>query len=299
MVDNGRRALRYEAERIASSQPPLLLAALKIADTVAAGLHGRRRSGPGDAFWQYRPYQWGDNARSIDWRRSARSDPVYVRENEWEAAQTVWLWRDESPSMRYASRADLPEKEERATLLLLATAALLLRASEQVSLLEPGSRPLRGRTALDRIAEELTGRTSPTDPAAISSVPPAMPLRRHSQVILFGDFLAPLEAIEHSLAGFAAQGVRGHVVQILDPAEEALPMRGRVRFEGLEGEGDLLVRRVNRLRPGYQARLAAQKDGLRALVRRLGWTCSLHHTDKSPQTALLALQAVLSLRPDG
>jgi len=299
MVDTGRRALRYEAERVASSQPPLLLAALKIADTVAAGLHGRRRSGPGDAFWQYRPYQWGDNARSIDWRRSARSDPVYVRENEWEAAQTVWLWRDDSPSMRYASRADLPEKEERATLLLLASAALLLRASEQVGLLQPGSRPLRGRTALNRIAEELTTGSSAAGPEVVSSLPPATVLRRHSQVVLFGDFLAPLGEIERSLAGFAAQGVRGHVVQILDPAEEALPMRGRVRFEGMEGEGDLLVSRVNRLRPGYQARIAAQKDGLRALARRLGWTSSLHHTDRPPQTALLALQVVLSLRPDG
>lgn len=290
------RTTRIEAERVASTLPPLLLAALKVADTVAAGLHGRRRSGPGDSFWQYRPYQWGDNARSIDWRRSARSDPVFVRENEWEAAQTVWLWRDASASMRYASRSDLPEKEDRATLLLLALTTLLLRGSEQVGILRPGGRPLRGRTALNRIAEEVISDSG----AALTteSVPPPMVLRRHSQMVLFGDFLAPLEETERSLSAFAAQGVRGHLVQILDPAEEALPMRGRVRFEGMEGEGELLVRRVNRLRSGYRSRIAAQKEGLAALARRLGWTCSVHHTDRSAQTALLALQAVLSLRPD-
>ena len=294
-------ARRFEAERLAGTLPPLLLAALQVAATMTPGVHGRRRSGLGDSFWQFRHYQPGDPARAIDWRRSARADPVFVRENEWEAAQSVWLWRDASPSMRWRSHRNLPEKEQRAALLLLALAALLLRGGEQVALLGDGA-PGRGGGTLTRLAqtlalEERRAARSAEDGKG-AGLPPTQALPRHSQLILIGDFLAPLSEVEAALRPFAAGAVRGHLLQVLDPAEEALPMSGRVRFEGMEGEGELLVRRVERLRPDYRQRMAAQKAGLTALARQFGWTFATHHTDKAPQAALLALHAALSLAPE-
>ena len=85
--------------------PRLILEARRVAATVIHGLHGRRRAGTGENFWQFRRFMSGEPARSIDWRRSARDDHLYVREREWEAAHTVWLWADRSPSMDFASRA--------------------------------------------------------------------------------------------------------------------------------------------------------------------------------------------------
>ena len=286
-------ARRFEAERLAGTMPPLLLAAYRIAATMTPGVHGRRRSGPGDSFWQFRHYQPGDPARAIDWRRSARADPVFVRENEWEAAQSIWLWRDDSPSMRWSSSRNIPEKTDRATLLLLSLGALLLRAGEQIALL--GGSIGRGSGMLARVADTLALEGSR---GLTPGLPPEATLPRHSQLVLIGDFLAPLPEIEAALRPFAAGAVRGHILQVLDPAEEALPMSGRVRFEGLEGEGELLVRRVDHLRPGYQARMAAQKAGLTALARQLGWTYAVHHTSAAPQAALLALHAALSLEPE-
>jgi uncharacterized protein (DUF58 family) len=284
----------YDAERLAHSQPPLKLAALRIAASLNPGIHGLRRAGSGDSFWQFRHYQPGDAARQIDWRRSARSDPVFVRENEWEAAQSVWLWRDASPSMHYRSLRGLPEKAEHATLLLLATAALLLRGAEHVAILGSGQRPSRGASTLDQMAARLARPTGEAD----SDLPPQAVLPRHAQLILISDFLAPLDAIGQALRPFAAAGVRGHMLQVLDPAETSLPMRGRIRFEGLEGEGDVLVRRVDGVRQAYQARLSAQQLGLTQLSQRFGWTFAIHRTDRPPQTALLALHAALALRPD-
>src|SRR5690606_29256159 len=130
------------------------------------------------------------------------------------------------------------------------------------------------------------------------SLPPIRALPRHSQLVLIGDFLSPLPEIEASLRPFAAGAVRGHIVQVLDPAEEVLPMSGRVRFAGLEGEGELLVRRAETLRADYRARLAAHKAGLAAMARQFGWTWTVHHTDAAPQAALLALHAALSLKPE-
>ena len=133
--------LRQRAEHAASTLPPLLVAAERIASTVIQGVHGRRRVGQGETFWQFRRYQPGDAIGAVDWRQTAKGDRVYVRENEWEAAQSVWLWCDASPSMAWRSGHELPTKLERAAVLTLALASLLVRAGEQVALLGGGASP--------------------------------------------------------------------------------------------------------------------------------------------------------------
>ena len=112
--------------------PPLLIRTERVAASVAHGLHGRRRAGPGETFWQFRGYQPGDSTRRIDWRKSAKSQRLFVRQTEWEAAQNVWLWRDASASMQYRSSERWPKKVARAELLLLAIASLLARGGERL-----------------------------------------------------------------------------------------------------------------------------------------------------------------------
>jgi uncharacterized protein (DUF58 family) len=277
------------AEELASTLPPLLVAAERVASTVAQGVHGRRRIGQGDAFWQYRAYQPGDTTHKIDWRQSAKTQHVFIRENEWEAAQSVWLWRDDSPSMHYASQRNLPHKGERAGLLLLALAALLMHGGERVALLGEGYPPAVGRATLVRLAETLA-----RDNQAGANIPAHDPLPRHAHTVLLSDFLGPMEEIEAAVHGFAGRGVNGHLIQILDPAEETLPFNGRIRFEGLEEEGTTLINRTETVRDEYVRRLAARRESLQALCRHRGWTFSLHHTDASPQSALLTLFGLLS-----
>ena len=237
-----------------------------MAATVAQGVHGRRRTGQGESFWQFRPFTAGDPVTRIDWRQSAKSDRAFVRETEWEAAQTILLWRDASPSMRWRSRLAASEKQERAGLLLLALAALLLRGGERVALL--GERPVSGRAGLDRLAETLD-RTS-SDPAAAhtdaSGLPPEAFVPRHAQVVLIGDFLAPLEQIQANVARFAAIPSSVHMLQILDPAEATLPYKGRVRFQGLEREEETLIPRVEAVREAYAKALKAHQAGLATIA---------------------------------
>ncbi len=85
--------LEGEAQSLAARLPELMLEALRVANTVAHGIHGRRRPGTGETFWQFRQFQGGDAATVIDWRRSASSDTLYVREREWEASHTFWRAR--------------------------------------------------------------------------------------------------------------------------------------------------------------------------------------------------------------
>ena len=214
---------------------------------------------------------------------------MFVRETEWEAAQSVWIWRDLSPSMDWRSAKDHPTKRERSDLMTLALAALLMRGGEHVAFLGLGARPATGRSVLSRLAVNIERGDGPP-----GDYPPVLPLARHGHVVLIGDLLAPLEQIDGAVRGYAEAGMRGHLLQILDPAEEALPYGGRVRFEGTEGEAPWLLTRVESVRTDYVARLAAQRDGLRAIARAANWGFSSHRTDRPPHAALLTLYAALS-----
>lgn len=276
------------AEALGSRLPPLLVAARRVAATVAQGVHGRRRVGQGDSFWQYRPFLPGDAQTRIDWRASGKSDRAFVRETEWEAAQSVFLWRDASASMAWRSGMAVPEKRERAELLLLALAALLLRGGERVRLLGGPARQRGGRAALDGLADALA------DLPADGGMPAAAPLPRYSSVVLIGDFLAPLDQIRAVVASLAALPVSGHLLQVLDPAEALLPYTGRVRFRGMEQEVDAVVPRVEGIRAGYAEALQAQQHGLAALCSTAGWSFGVHRTDHPPEAALLGLFTAMS-----
>ncbi|MGB8041990.1 MAG: DUF58 domain-containing protein, partial [Pseudolabrys sp.] len=119
------------ARKLADAMPRLILEARRVASTVIHGLHGRRRAGPGENFWQYRRFMSGEPAQNVDWRRSARDDHLYVREREWEASHTVWIWPDRSPSMTFASALSSDSKLERALVIAFALAEVLVQGGER------------------------------------------------------------------------------------------------------------------------------------------------------------------------
>jgi len=292
--------LHNRAELLAANLPPLMVAAERVAATVAQGVHGRRRIGQGETFWQFRHYERGDSIQHIDWRRSARSDSVYLRETEWEAAQSVWLWSDASPSMHYQSTKKLQTKLEHADLLTLALAALLVRGGEHVAPLGRGTIPSTGRMALNILAaaledreEELAQRKAKKE-TDTGSLPPFEQVPKHGRVVLISDFLEPLEEINHAVGVFSNRGVDGYILQVLDPAEQSLPFGGRTRFEGTENEGNALIGRVEGVREDYKTEMAAQRRGLEAIARTAGWGFSTHMTDQPLQATLLNLYVALT-----
>jgi uncharacterized protein (DUF58 family) len=267
------------AEALAAPLPPLIIAAERVAATILQGVHGRRRPGQGDAFWQFRPFLPGDAAARVDWRQSAKSDRLYVRETEWEAAATVAIWAQGDAGMSWRSRRDLPEKRARAELLVLALAVLLFRGGERVQLFGL-PRAFAGPRALPQLAEALPHQAaSPEDPR----------IPRHARAVLVGDFLAPLEETRAHVARLAARSVRGHMLQVLDPAEETLPFSGRIRFEGVGSPEEALIPRVEGVRALYEERLARHRQGLAAIAAAAGWSFATHRTDQPPEAALLAL----------
>ncbi len=280
--------LRRDAEAAAATFPALLVEAERIAQTVAAGLHGRRRAGPGETFWQHRPYSFGDPVSAIDWRQSARvASRLYVRENEWEAAAAVYLWRDPSASLDFTSLRNVPKKRQRADVLAVALSILLSQAGERIGLLGEERRPFHGRGAPSRILEALM-----TANQEGSAPPPAHP-RPGARVVMFSDFYSDIDAIEASVRALSTSGASGALVQICDPAEEEFPYRGRVEFRDLESRDRLTFGDTGALAASYKAKFAAHRNALETLSQAAGWTFIAHRTDRPAQHALLALFTAL------
>lgn len=281
------RAALTEAKGVAAGLPDLLIEARRVAATVIAGWHGRRIAGRGETFWQFRQFSSGEAAAAIDWRRSARDDHFYVRETEWEAAHLVWLWPDISVSMDFKSHLSRVTKRDRALVLTLALAELLGGAGERVGLLGE-SDPILAHNAAERIA------------AFIARMKPRQPdtrrLRRFTDTVMISDFLDPLGEIEAYLDTIVRSGARAHLVQVTDPIEETFPFAGRTEFHDPETGIRHVVGRAEQYRDDYHARLAALRERLALLCRRLDWTFLVHRTDKPATEVLLALHARLADR---
>ncbi len=257
----------------------MLVRAEKIAATVILGVHGRRAAGPGETFWQYRPYGSGDSTQRIDWHKSAQSDRVFIRENEWESANTLWVWCNTGPRMNFRSHLAPETKLDRARLLSLALASLASRAHERIA---HWDRHGRRDMAVSPCSALRSGWAANIPEACRGSAQ-----QRRATAVLVSDFLEPLDEIRMKLAGIAAAGVTGHIVQLADPAEETLPYDGRIEFLGLDGPLRYLAKKTESLRDDYRAAYLAHREGLRQLARALGWSFTLHRTDETPASALL------------
>ena len=282
--------LRQKAEALAGPFPPLLAAAEHLASSVMLGEHGRRRAGQGDEFWQYRPSHAGDEARMIDWRRSAKADDaLFVREKEWQAAQSVMIWLDMGRSMAFSSAKDLPTKEYEARRITLALAVLLNRAGERVGLTNTALLPRSGPVQLMRLTTALADEEDSAEYAA----PDLRGAPTRSRGVFVSDFMGDSDPVRRALTKAADRGISGALLQILDPQEEAFPFDGRTIFHSVGGTVRHETLKAGDLRDRYLERLAARKGELQDLAHATGWQYSLHHTGTSAAGALLWLYSAL------
>jgi len=284
------------AHDISRRLPGLIVAAKEVASSVLHGVHGRRRAGIGETFWQFRPFVAGEPAANVDWRRSARDDRLYVREREWEAAHTVWVWIDRSASMGFVSKLALQSKLDRALVIGFAAADVLMRGGERVGLLG-STRPLAARNIIERFAETMIAEERSSTFEA-SELPPNAPLQARTQLLWISDFLSDPADIDDKIRRLSAMGARGHLAMIGDPIEETFPFTGHTEFIDIDSPARLRLGRAEMFCDKYILRLEAHREAIRAAAARRGWTLLLHRTDRPASEALLALRMRLDQGTD-
>jgi uncharacterized protein (DUF58 family) len=272
-----------KSRKLAARVPRLILEARRVASTVIHGLHGRRRAGAGENFWQYRRFTNGEPSHNVDWRRSARDDHLYVREREWEASHSIWIWVDRSPSMDFNSHLTEWSKLDRALVVSFALAEVLVQGGERVGIPEL-MRPTSNRNVIEKMAQVMLH-----DSSERLSLPPNFAPAAFSEVLLVSDLWSPVAEFRRIIGQLAANGARGHVVQVVDPAEESFPYSGRVEFVESEGLGTITAGRAELWRADYQALVANHRAALRAEAEHFGWTFTIHRTDRGPTELLFAI----------
>jgi uncharacterized protein (DUF58 family) len=278
---------------LAASMPRLILEARRVAATVIHGLHGRRQAGSGENFWQYRRFVSGEAAARVDWRRSARDDHLYVREQEWEAAHTVWIWPDRSPSMMFASASAQDTKLERSLVIALALAEVLVEGGERIGI--PGlMRPTASRNVVEKIAQAIVH-----DQSERASLPPTFSPSALAETVVLSDLWSPIARVHETIAQLSANGSAGHVVQIVDPAEETFPYAGRIEFIEPEGAGTITAGRAETWRADYVERIKRHRTEIRTETDRLGWSFIVHRTDRPASELLIKLHGQLGAGREG
>ncbi len=273
------------AAELAARLPRLVARAHEIAASVTYGVHGRRRAGAGETFWQYRPYASGESAARIDWRRSARGDHLYVREREWEAAHDYHLWMDCSSSMSFVSSLASEDKLSRGVTLGLALADVLVRGGERVAALGL-TPPVSARNIVDRLARALHVHATS---AMTEELPPEAGLKPRARLVLISDFLVSPDELATQLKRYATLGVSGALLMVIDPSEESFPFAGETLFLDTDGGAPFHAGDARHLKSAYAQHYAAHKSAIAHAAHAAGFAFLQHHTDRPAAEAALAL----------
>ncbi len=280
---------RHDAEHLAQGFDALLAEAHQLTASISHGAHGRRRSGAGEEFWQYRMAVETDAVRDIDWRRSARSDDHFVRQHEWQNTQSVHLWVDRGASMLFRSQETLPMKAQRAAVLGLAIGILLAKGGEKVGLTDLDDPPRQGLAQVEKMAVALAH----TFPDHEFSTPARKEMKQGQKAVYISDFLGEWDEIFESLSYAANQNVNGYLVQILDSVEEDFPFRGRTVLFSMNEGHKFETLRAQSLRDEYREKLAERKAALQQLSQKTGWRYICHQTGEPASIPLIWLYQAL------
>ncbi len=274
--------LRADAEALARQLPDVTLQAAA-ADLVHPGAAGRKRAGSGEQFWQYRRYAQTDAADRIDWRRSARGDEYFVRETELETARTILFWADPHAGFDWAGDPGRETKADRARTIMLALGITLAKDGERIGLISGTRAPSLGKSAPDKLAEDLLAEPSTQ----------LEPPRSQAFAIIASDFYDGAEVWRARLAPPASTCRDGVLLAVSDPIEHEFPFSGRTRFNRPGSTLDRLFGRAETVRDEYLEKLAEHEAELQKLAVSMGWALIRHRTDQSALRGAAALYAAL------
>lgn len=287
------KSLRAQAEDSISALPGLVMQAEKIAATIMHGEHSQRKSGSGEMFRQFRPYEQSDRPQDIDWRQSAKADQVFVKQRELQSTVKTYLWCANAPSMRFSSDPAFLQKQHAAHVLTMALALLTRSAKEPVGLIND-MKTGRSDAHMIAMAELLNapvkGGAEKVLPEMDNSI---LPFPKHSAFYGVGDFLSPIDEIKHCLSKIAAKTENVIIVQVLDPAEITLNYTGRMRFRN-GGDHDHIINHVPSIRTAYQNRVHAHIEALQRLCLGYNWGVYLHTTDTPLHDSLRDIWGIAS-----
>lgn len=263
--------IRPEAEKTAARIPDIRRDALKTAFQILHGQNPQRKTGSGEAFWQFREYSEGDLPRDIDWRQSGKTDRVYTRQTEKQSAQTCLFWCKRNTEMQFQS-SGVSSKHHTSAVIALTLALLHSRSGEMIGFLNE-QRPGHSEKTLDRFESLLMYELD-------TKLPKDHNIPKYAHFYALSDFWEPLDDIEAAFTPLSERTSNGCLIHIIDPAEMTLPYSGRVHFSDSQAAEQVLIHNVADIRDAYKERIQQHISGLQTLCKKWEWTYLPHITDQ-------------------
>ena len=248
----------------------LELRARRILDGFYAGRHVNRNRGHAQDFSEHRPYNPGDDLRSMDWKVFGRTDRLVVKQYEEQTNVQATIVMDQSASMGF-SHSGRMSKLDYAKTMAAAIGYVVVSQSDAIGLLSASTRLPAGSQLghLSRLYESLE-KLAPNGAWDIDGLVRDLEVtsRRRGFVAVFSDLMADPERVLSSLRLLHARKNEVLVFQVLDPAELDLPFNGPILFEDME-DGTTLKTEPDTIRGAYRSwvkdHLASQSQAFRSL----------------------------------
>lgn len=269
-------------EALAAALPAIIMDARRAAASIVIGEHGKSRAGIGEIFWQHREWVNGESVRQIDWRRSARSDKLFVRERERQVPALLQIWCDSRASMNWRSAVSTPTKAERGLVLGLALAIATRAGGERVIALGE-SVPFRNEGDFANVLLAQGQNFEPTPKAG--------------QVLVVSDGLESPEIWSHRAKNIAAARAQLIVVLVSDRAEIDFPYQGRNQFDApLTGAPirPVIIGRAQMAQDAYRLAYKAHFIAVERAIVAGGGMVMQHVTDLATMPVLVELAKALS-----
>ena len=283
--------LNYLDPEILQKLGDLELIAREAVEGLRAGAHRSPLRGFSTEFAHHRQYAPGDPIRDLDWRVYGRTERYYTKLYEAETNYDCYVLMDSSASMTYASGK--VSKLEYSKFLAAALSYLILNQRDSVGLSVFDSElrahlPPRSAMSIILEIEKILKEIEPAPKTSIAKQlnDVAMQIKRRSFVILISDLFSDVGDIMRGLDRLRFDGHNVIVFHTLDPYELGFPFKGTWKFEGLEGEEELITQ-PERVRDDYMTNLNAFLEELRSGCIGSGVDYTLVDTSR-PLDALLS-----------
>ncbi len=268
------------SDELSQNLPNLLSASSSLSKNILDGLHSTSFAGRGESFWQFREYQQGDTVTNIDWRKSASSKKILIKEKEKEISKNIFIYFDKSKSMHYKSSEKLKNKFFISVLLSLTLCRLFSRSSEEVYLFNEKNIPVNCSNNIGNFKSSFLLEKN-------HSLPNPNYIKENSFFIIFSDFLYEITELSNFISKLKDKNVIGYLVQVLDPMELDFDFIGHNELVDMETKERLVFGNNNSFSNDYKKRFEVMKKKLIELCILNNWTNSRYTTNVKPAEILL------------
>ena len=268
------KSLLKSSDKGASLLPKLLSNSSLLLQSILVGLHSTRFAGKGENFWQFKEYTQGESINNVDWRKSASSKRILIKQNEKELAKTIYFFFDKSLSMNFKSSSADYNKLFFSALFTLTLTRLFSKSKEEIFIFNNRNKPINFSNNFDKFNKSFLENN------INFSLPDPSLFKDKSFCIFFSDFFFDKTGLVEIIKNFKNRRILGLLIQILDPKEASFKINRNTRLKDMETNETITLDPDENFSNTYKKKLSELQFDLNKICYNSGWKFSKFYTNQ-------------------